>query len=96
MASSSRLLEKLSNVLHTFNTSRRRAVVGVLVLILWTKVGVPNVLYILQYLNCIIKIAVFKKRIEYAASTAIYKTRVHVYDIGLWIYIPFLLCSDAH
>ena len=76
-----------------FDTPRRKAILGVLALFLWTKVGVPNVLYVLQYLDCIIKIGVLKKRIKYAATTAIYKTRVHGYDIGMFRVSSFQFIS---
>ena len=87
------LSEKLSKLFSSFSTPRRKAILGVILLFLWTKVGVPNLLYVLQYLGCIIKIGVFKKRIKYAATTAMYKTRVHIYDIGM---LPVLSLVHDH
>ena len=63
--------------------SRRRKLYVLLVtLVLFTKIGLPNILYLLQYAECILKLVIFKKRIKHAAATAIYRTWVHLYDIG--------------
>jgi len=77
-------LANLLNLTSLFQTRRRRAIVCLFALFFWTKVGVPNALYALQYLDCIIRMAVFKKKIRFAASTAIYKARVLFYDIDWW------------
>eukprot|EP01084_Bolivina_argentea_P189018 325191_1 len=79
--------DKLQNIIKTLNTQRRKLAALILFLILFTKIGTPNILYVLQYAECIIKLILFKKRIKYASSTAIYYSRVHLYDIDFWLHM---------
>mmetsp|Transcript_40968 Transcript_40968/g.36152 ORF Transcript_40968/g.36152 Transcript_40968/m.36152 type:complete len:311 (+) Transcript_40968:23-955(+) len=69
------------------NTYKKKIIALTIALILFTKIGTLNILYILQYAECIIKLIIFQKRIKYASSTAIYNTRVHLYDIDFWFHM---------
>ena len=79
-------MSKLVQLTNKVNNPKRKLIALLIGLILFTKIGTVNILYILQYADCIIKLIIFKKRIKYASSTAIYSTRVHLYDIGIYIH----------
>eukprot|EP01083_Nonionella_stella_P031933 87373_1 len=68
------------------SNKRRKIAALILFVVLFTKIGIPNILYILQYIECFIKMR-FKKRIKYASSTATYRSKVHVYDIDFWLHL---------
>ena len=93
MASLSTDLSKIKNMFNVINTPKRKLTAFILSLILFTKVGTINILYILQYADCIIRLILRRKRVKYAASTTIYQTRVHLYDIDIFITV-FLVYSS--